>query len=563
MRTVRRLYLYMMTAVGLATLAVGLDRIAETALDQLLAVLGPATLVGPYSETVRSNLSLGLSLVAVGGPLWVIHWWFAQRGVGARTPAGEAERTAPVRAFYLAFVEFVAGVVTMMMGSAALTTAVGVVSGQSGMGMSGALAIALVGGPLWAYHRWVRRGDERAGELSGAAAWWPRLSRLALTFTAGIMTSLGASGLLGVGLQVALRTPGTLVGPDWWIWPFSSAVGEIVVGAAGLVVLLGLDGGLVGASDWRGASERDAALRRGYAITVVLTGTLAILLGTASGLAEALRWVLGASETTDPGRLLELAGGPPVTMLPLAVWGWWHGVRLGTESERWHGPEGRASAIRMRGYAVTLAGLLFAGIGCGWLVGLAIDVVFGGRRTIGGDATFWRGELGWYAAFAVVGIVVWAPAWAAVVRRRVWEPAAEAASTARRAALYLAIGGALVSGLGGLVLVVYRTFGILLGARVPYSLASDLSTPVGVVIAAAAIVGYHGLALRSDLRQAVPAIPAPVPAALPLVLVGPPGADLAAVLPALGEHLPPGYDLRVAVTRPAGGAAGSGKDDPG
>jgi hypothetical protein len=64
--------------------------------------------------------------------------------------------------------------------------------------------------------------------------------------------------------------------------------------------------------------------------------------------------------------------------------------------------------------------------------------------------------------------------------------------------LYIALGVPLISSITAGALIVYRLFQILLGAGESGNIASELSTPAGIVIVAAAVVAYHGMALRRD-----------------------------------------------------------------
>ena len=77
MQTARRLYLYLVSGVALGFVLFGLQSLLQILLDTLGVrgnVLGGGTDSG-------QQLSLALALVGVGTPVWLLHWWFAERGV--------------------------------------------------------------------------------------------------------------------------------------------------------------------------------------------------------------------------------------------------------------------------------------------------------------------------------------------------------------------------------------------------------------------------------------------------------------------------------------------------
>ena len=84
MRTIRRLYFYLVTLISLEVVIWGLVNLLRTTVD-LLPGKGSANL-----------LSNGLSLVLVGLPIGLLHWYFAQR----EALKDEEERTTRIRALF-------------------------------------------------------------------------------------------------------------------------------------------------------------------------------------------------------------------------------------------------------------------------------------------------------------------------------------------------------------------------------------------------------------------------------------------------------------------------------
>lgn len=92
---VRRLYYYLVAAVGLALLWVGLVELLNAALDALL-MAGEST-IQPWKEPLAN----GLSLLVIGAPIWALHWRTVQRVARQGDAAGEAERGSLPRKVYL------------------------------------------------------------------------------------------------------------------------------------------------------------------------------------------------------------------------------------------------------------------------------------------------------------------------------------------------------------------------------------------------------------------------------------------------------------------------------
>jgi hypothetical protein len=559
MPTVRRLYLYLMAGIGLAVASFGVVQLLALVLDRIAAFGG--SVISSEGADVRDRLSLALSMIAVGTPVWLSHWWFAERGARQGVAGAGAERSAPLRALYLGLVDFIALAGAMFGAAAAIQILIRQVAGvpeEYGGTFSDPASIAVVGVVAWAYHAWIRAGDERTGEFRGPAAWLPRLARYALAFIAGLMLCFGAAELIDVLLRALVGRGDIVSGEAWWVGRVASGAGQLAVGGAAWGGLWLISSRLLTVDDWRAASERTSTVRYVYLGTGIVVGAAATLLAASGGLAALLRWALGIAESPDPTRLVQDVIAPSISYLPFTLAWWFSRSRLQGEAARTGDETVAGAARRGANYLAAVVGIAVAGAGSAWVLGLLLDIVLGGVRTIVAGRDVWGTEFSEYAAFAIVGTPLWLWQWAAALRRRSAEPDGEAMSTERRGYLYLVIAGALTSSISAAALIVYRVFGIVLGARVPASPISDLSTPIGVAIVAAGIVAYHALALRADMRRrAVLVAAAPAEAGgvgpservaaaveVPVIVSGPPGTDPEAVVALLQDRLPAGYRVR-------------------
>jgi hypothetical protein len=556
MQTVRRLYLYLMAGIGLAVASFGLVQLLALVLDRIGAFGG--SVIASEGADVRDRLSLALSMIAVGTPVWLIHWWFAERGARHGVAGAGAERSAALRALYLALVEFIALVVALFGASAAIEVLIRQVAGapqEYGGTFSDPAAIAVVGVVGWGYHAWIRAGDERAGELRGPAAWLPRLARYALAFIAGLMLCFGAAELIDVFLRALVGRGDIVSGEAWWVARVAAGVGQLAVGAAGWAGLWLVSIRLLAGDHWRAASERTSVVRQVYLGLGFVVGAAATLLAASGGLAALLKWGLGIAESSDPARLVQDVVAPSISYLPFTLAWRFSRSRLLGEAARTGDETVVAAARRRANFLAAAVGIAVAGAGSAWVLGLLLDIVLGGVRTIVAGRDVWGTELSQYAAFAIVGTPLWLWQWSAALRRRSAEPDVEATSTERRAYFYLVIAGALISSISALALIVYRVFGIVLGARVPASPISDLSTPIGIAVVAVGIVAYHALALRADMRLRAALVATPVAEAgaseraagavtVPVIVTAPPGTDPDSVVAILQDRLPAGYGVR-------------------
>ncbi|HET9016662.1 MAG TPA: DUF5671 domain-containing protein [Thermomicrobiaceae bacterium] len=548
MQTVRRIYVYFMSAVSLVALGVGVANLLRLAFDQAGIALGiSANLAGP--DGVRQEVSLYVAVAIVALPIWLVHWWLAERAVLRPGADGEAERGSWPRALYLSVA--LGASLTLAVTAAAELIYRGVVQ-AAGYPLFGAatvsswLAMLIVAGAAWGYHGRVRLRDTRAGELAGSAAWLPRLYLYGAAGAGAMLLLFGAGDLLRLGVD-ALLGPGALIAPTpWWAEPLATGASRVVVGLAVWAAHWGYAQRLLEAPDWRARSEQSARIRRLYLYAGAVVGLALTLRGGADTLAALLRAALGVSSTVGAAGVARSALVPLLTAVPFALFGLYQLWSAADEARRYGTDAVRATVRRLSTYVVALVGLAFAGVGLAYTLGVLIDLAFGGSRTLSSGPDWWRGQVSQFGSVALVGAVAWLWGWYAAQRALAAEPEAEQSSTTRRAYLYTVLAASLVAILSSLAFVLYRVLTVVLNAAPSTGLTSDVSASLGVVLVAGALAIYHGLALRRDLavRPAFAGEGAAEPNELTLVMTGPPDADLDAELADLLRHLPAGFSLR-------------------
>ncbi|HLA17078.1 MAG TPA: DUF5671 domain-containing protein [Candidatus Limnocylindrales bacterium] len=550
MLTARRLYLYVVSGIALALLAVGAAALLRLTLERVMGSQ-PALAGGSDAD----QLAVGLALVIVGLPLFAIQWWLVERTVRGDEAAADAERRSVVRAFYFFVVLAVSLGYLASQAVTAIDYAVRQVGGELDVWaplIEDTLAVGAISLAIWSFHAWTRHGDVIRWPLDGAAAW---LSRLYL-YGAIVIGALVALGGIGIGLQATgreLLASGSAIAVDPWIVAMAQSIALAVVGG---VVWFGhrtYATRLTIAPDFRSPAERASRVRQASLVILFATCTIVVSLAVVASMVEALRLGLGITASASPARLVELIGGSLITALPFTFAGWWTYERSIRREHDLVGPEGALSTRRAELLVVAGVGLMLSFVGI-------IEVVAMGLETIIGDAPLTVGsgrldDLAPWIAAVLVGLPMWVLAWAAVQRSRSRDAVLEAASTARRTYLFLTIGASVAIVGVALSYIVYQLIRDLVGVE-PARFGGEIATAIGAVIVGGIALAYHFWVLRSDLavRSAVVVTEAPpavesaeaLPAAAQeLLVIGPPDADFEAVDQVIREHLPSGFSLRV------------------
>lgn len=547
MQAVRRLYLYAMSGITLAVISYGLVLLLRVLLDGLF----PDPLYGGDASS-RQELSVAIAMLGVGIPVWAVHWWLVQRGLRPGRPDRDAERGSGARAVYITFVLLVSLVVWVTGGIQVLqwaaASAMSVAPDTYYMDPLGGATLGAVAFGVWLYHGLVRRRDLAAGPVDGMAASVPRL------YLYGVAIGALWAALIALETVVSILLPTYPDPSDPYRNPY--LVGLAINGGAWALVWLGhwtYANRLVREDDWRGTEERVSRTRLVAFLVVIIAAATVTLSKVASAIGAALGPVLPNPPFADPAYLPDPAAAGLTALLTALPWAivWFAHTRALRREPAANDPLRALHQARLSSHGVAAAALALGATGAGWLLGFFIDLLLGGERTTGPYPATW--ELGRWLPATVVGLVAWWLFWRAVTARRRSDPVDEANSTIRRSFLFLTLGVALVAAIAATALILYRLVGVLLEAEIGGNLASELSTPLGTLIAAGIVLAYHGLALRADLKLAKPpaaAAPAdgtglttgsPVERRA-LMLVGA-AADLDAALAAARAALPAGVEI--------------------
>jgi hypothetical protein len=163
---VRRLYYYLVAAIGLAALLVGLSGDVSV----IIRSLG----VG-FGRGLREQLAWFTSAILAGLPVWIIPWWKVERAALASDPTGPDERRSVVRKIYLYFYLFVATMAALSGLVYIVFRLLGNLLGEpppSLAELGQAISYTLIALGVWLYHGWALRRDtqlnrrDQAGQLA-------------------------------------------------------------------------------------------------------------------------------------------------------------------------------------------------------------------------------------------------------------------------------------------------------------------------------------------------------------------------------------------------------------
>ncbi len=543
----RRLYVYFISAVSLAMWAFGLANLLSLALTRIAEALG-GSVIQESPESVRQELSLWAAFVIVAFPVWLLHWWLAERAVHRPLPEGEQERASSIRALYLAIVLGVllifltissVDVISRLLGRAFDSSSL---NGDRGQNWT-SLAMALVSGSIMAYHGWVRRRDTQRGELEDAAVWLPRLYVYVAAFVGAMLLLFGIGDLIRVVDDALFGTRDIYYASRWWADPLSSAIARTLVGV--VIWMVHWDWSLrsLRSDGWLGASERRSTLRWFYVYAIVFVGVLFTLNGVVSSLEALLRLILNAPRNAPGVGTARAITEPLLVAIPFAgFWAYHRLVVLNAAPSDEYTPFA-PSLRRLYTYLVAFIGLAFTATGAAWVLGTLIDLILGGSRTISVSSLFWREDVARYGAFAIVGAGAWLWHWNAVERRVAASDEEERGATTRRIYLYLTLASTLVAMLVSLAIVIYRAISAVLGVTSGTGLVSAVSTALGIVIVVGILFAYHLIVLRHDLELRETPSVTPGVMRVPLMLIVPPGANVESAVSELRAHLPEGFGL--------------------
>lgn len=473
MSTVRRVFFYLLSAVTLGILCAGLSNLLTLALDTILARFTLAQ-VGD----MKQQLSLGIAMVVIGGPLWFLFWNTIQRHV--KNDAEEA--VSPLRAFYLNLVLVVSAFVAIFTLNDLLAWLLSGVKAE--VFSPGSTAALVVFGAVWYYHRSIAESDAYPATVARTLRRW----YVYILSTTGLAWL--AVGIVQTFNQSFIALPiwqGGIVNNGFW----NSAVQGSVAGL--------LTGGLTWTFFWFYTARDDtgSTLRQVYFYLVtILGGAVAGLTGLVITLYRLLYWVFGGGR--DVANYFQYLGWSiPMILVAFYIW-FYHLLIAGEESAGVR----QFSARRVHYYLMSFLGLGTLITGLIILLGVPLDVVINsiGNQSEVLEPGWWNNYLSLGLGMLIVSIPIWLYYWSRILDGVEKAGAEERPARSRRIYLYVLIGASIIMLAADLVNIVYQLLSGMLtgneGAEVLHSMKWSLQT---VFIAIPVLVYHLGIA-RQDQK---------------------------------------------------------------
>jgi hypothetical protein len=518
MKTIRRIYLYAVAFVSLETVLWGTINLARS-------MAAGRTVAGNTSQ-----LAGALSLILVGVPVFLLHWWFAQRLALQEVE----ERSARIRAIFLYGSVLAAGIPVaqnvLALASRLLSFAFGLTAQAAFIGgnqtISDNLIAILMNAVVAAYLLKVAAGDWQALSESESLADTRRLFRY--------VWLIYGLGWLAFGVQQTIA----------YIFSLPQAIdfGSRSMLADGLASLL------VGAPVWvyfqrkientlDDHTERESPLRLAILFILALGGVGVVLGASGLVLYQLLRGLFGAGWSL--GELLAELSYPFSVAVPAGTIWAFYGRLFNFELITLTDQIQRELLRRLYRYLLSFMGLGATFFGVQGLLAYILNTLLGFQSSLGPGL---GNRLAGAFALLTVGLPLWIFSWGTISALARLE--GEAGDRARRSLIrktYLY--GILFVGVIGLMIsagaLLFQLISALLGDP-QEQLLRQTSQLLGWMVLFSIFLIYHWRAMQADNRLAEKAL-ARRYSLFPVLVLAEEGVDSdfsAAMLEALERHAP-------------------------
>ena len=478
MRSVRRLYFYLVTLISLEVVIWGVITLLRTLFDKLFTV-GATNL-----------LSQGLSQVLVGVPLFLLHWRIVQRDY-ARDPE---EGYTRLRALFLygtrAAVLFPIAqnvlaifnrLFFQLLGSSIERALIG--AHQTLIDNLLAIGFNLI---IWLYFENILKKEWLENEpIKENLMELRRLYRYVWMLYALILTVAGAQQIFhysfftfkeATGFSVDWLADGLtllLIGTPLWVWTWQNIQRSLSQ-----------------------PEERLSFLRLLILYLLSLVGIITSLSAVGSSLSSLLSWILGESQTL--GIFLSENSGALATAIPFGVLWAYYSKQLHQEIDSQPDVGRQAVERRIYLYILSFLGSATTLWGIWQLLSVIVDISLSEIT----NSTVLREPISAALAALLIGIPVWLSSWRTLEEeaRSLSEIGSQARrSSIRKAYLYLILFLTVVGSMASLGTLLYSIFNQVLGENNP-TFWLDTTHLVATLIPIATWLLYHLLVQQRDGR---------------------------------------------------------------
>ena len=478
MKSIRRLYFYLVAFISIEVVVWGLVGLLRSIIDK--TVSGGA-----------DALAQALALILVGVPIFLIHWLWAQR-VSARD---EEEQSATLRAAFLyaillaTLIPVVQNLLSFIDRSLVEVSGLGVERAFSSF-REQTLAdnlIAIIMNVIVASYFWGILGNDWA-TLSEKENFSEvrRLYRYIWTLYGLLMTVFGAQQIL----RFLFYIPGDALG---------EMGREVVVNGTALLVI----GAPVWVYTWRiiqdslaDPAEMGSSLRLGILYILALGGVISVITTSVMVVNIIVTWLLGGDATFR--EFVREIGGPISVGVPLGMIWAYYGHWLNHHIESIGDRVQQAGMKRLYNYILAFIGLVVSFVGVTTLLQFIIDMLTS-KSFLMGDAD--RSSLATAISSLVVGLPLWLMTWRpmqaeALAQDDLGDHARR--SVLRKTYLYLALFASVIGGMATAVGLVYQLIRVVLTGDAGSDFVNGLLNLTQLLFLFGVVLVYHLRVLRAD-----------------------------------------------------------------
>jgi hypothetical protein len=476
MSSTRRVFFYLVSLISLGILAAGL-RILFSLLFDLL--FGDSSSIG-QTDFVQQQLSLGLAMLVIGGPLWFFFWRNIQKYAGH----SQAEIGSIIRQVFLKLILIVTSLMSLFAAEDIFTWIMAGAPGAQHAG--GSIATLIVTAAIWYYYRKV---SETEGHPYPAARTFRRWYIYIASGWGLVQLAIGVVQLVHAG---ALSLPvwgQSLISVSLWTDGVRSSIAWIILG------------GLFWAFHWFRMSrgDFDSILRQVYIYLLAIIGSSVTgLVALVMGLYYTFVWVMG-SAGSDGGYFQFLGWAIPTVIVAAAIWSY-HQILAKEEATRQQ--ERRLSSKRVHLYIMSFLGLGTMIAGSVILLGVLLDLVINTvQAPVVVQPDWWQKQVSLFLALLIAAVPLWWSYWNQVVKLSAMGGVVEWRARSRRIYLYVIIGASIITLAADLVNVFYQLLNSGLTGNLGINVLRNTRWSIQSLIVAAPLLAYHWQIARADQRR--------------------------------------------------------------
>lgn len=473
MLIIRRVYVYLLTLVGLALMCG-----AAANLGQLFVELIVRAPIAANELYVRDAVARNGAAALVGVVVWALHW----RWIRHLVLTSANERRSTLRGLFLYVVLAGAALITASAARDMIEAILAaVLATTAGLNLAEAVLrpspFVIVGALVWVAHWRVAMFDRANAQEAPRTATVRRWYVYGAAFVALVVLEASLHNLLSTAWRVAVG---------------HTSLGGASIATSAATVLVAL---VVWLTHWgvlaNIAADEAATLRSVYLFGGSASGIAGALLGCSQILYYGLARALGVDHPggTDVDIRVDIGNPLAAALVYGAAWAYFRRA-LRAHAQAFADARGAVGVARLYRYLVALVALAITAIGLGGLLWTLGDVLTGIGET---TPSAIRDRLALFTTMVIAAGPVWPLHWRAVPA-----DASERRSLARRLYVYLSVIGAALTLVGCGAVVLYRVFGLVLGGAVPADVKIDLAHALALAIVAGLIAAYHVRALRAD-----------------------------------------------------------------